>query len=397
MALQRIPTELLRHVVRQLEPDFFRQDLGRLTLCRAWYPLALEVLHSRVFLTERHILALEKAVTDASFELPPWVPEEVRSLSLRVRGLLFCGEGPCRGAGCHMRDVPLSCNTGAPAGDSSQSGDLDRLCRPIQLLAQLRPLRTLRVDVTLEARTEGVDRCEEGEVTVGRAVDTLTRLPLPALRELDVTFATAPGMFGEGDVDPQFCWTLSELLSQMTGLETLHVTLPSVGRDMSEEPPPPGRSALERLHIQVEPDKMGLCRHTDVDADADAVWRAEALGAEAQRFAAAFTRLAVFRITWSNADSESVATMSEALGRTSDRYMYAWDGLKGEARTFRQGEPWDSEGKRIDLEQEYAGWRRKWECVSSELEEYLGEDSHGYGLDDGDIATTGDEAPSGSV
>ena len=371
MSLLKLPAELLRQVMNHLEPDFFRQDLGRLTLCKSWYPLAQEALFSRVTLEAGDLLAFQKLAADPSTELPRWAREQIQSLSLRFHELLLCGDPPTKRPH-HDRGVRMYDWLRTPV----EPADGDGARQPVRLLRQLGRLQILKIDLSLEALNDGC-RCPDCEEVVMDAVDELTRTPLPFLRELDLTmggpaFSTQPQpsvLFV-----PHWCRFVKALLARMSGLKVLHLTLSSACPEIFEDPPPRGTLALERLHIRAGADGFSGCRSALLDRNGQLrrsprqtmEWARE-LGVAAQNFAAAMISPKAFRIIWSNEASERLAEMCEVLGHTRDRYVYAWDCLTGEARTFLQEEAWDSEGKLVDLDQDFAKWDEELTSVSESL------------------------------
>lgn len=57
MPLLSLPTELKLDILDKLGPSFFREDAGRLALCKQWYTLAHPVLYRDVYLNKRGLEA----------------------------------------------------------------------------------------------------------------------------------------------------------------------------------------------------------------------------------------------------------------------------------------------------------------------------------------------------
>ncbi|KAI8629335.1 hypothetical protein F5Y19DRAFT_432287 [Xylariaceae sp. FL1651] len=60
MSLLQLPTELLLHILGYLGPEFFRQDITRLTISTRWYRLAWQLLVRDLQLTTRSLVRFTK-------------------------------------------------------------------------------------------------------------------------------------------------------------------------------------------------------------------------------------------------------------------------------------------------------------------------------------------------
>lgn len=80
MSLLRLPLEILVEIIDYLPPSFFREDIGRLTVCKAWYELARSAFFQSVELTQDSL---------HHFCISPVEPDidvYVKSLSLTLEG-----------------------------------------------------------------------------------------------------------------------------------------------------------------------------------------------------------------------------------------------------------------------------------------------------------------------
>lgn len=58
MCLFRLPPELLQQIFDEIDPSFFRKDLGRLTVCKRWFQFALPAFLRRLKLSEDAVRGL---------------------------------------------------------------------------------------------------------------------------------------------------------------------------------------------------------------------------------------------------------------------------------------------------------------------------------------------------
>ncbi|SCV58626.1 uncharacterized protein FFB14_15753 [Fusarium fujikuroi] len=83
MSLLCLPTETLRQIFDQLDSSFFQEDLGRLTICKKWFDLALPAsLKSITFSRE----ALRNLVLSRTTKKPSPLENNLEALSLDLRG-----------------------------------------------------------------------------------------------------------------------------------------------------------------------------------------------------------------------------------------------------------------------------------------------------------------------
>ena len=83
MSFSTLPNEILAQIARRAGPWPFKKDLGRLTLCRSWYPFAQMVFQSDVILTTPALIYMfgTQLVSLPDAYLPSWAAK-MRSLSI---------------------------------------------------------------------------------------------------------------------------------------------------------------------------------------------------------------------------------------------------------------------------------------------------------------------------
>ena len=399
--LLKLPDEVVAMIMQHVGAAFFKDDLGRLTVSKRWYPFAQEELFASIILTDSGCLRLmRKLVANTSIQLPDWVPRVTQSLEVHVRDMTlggnvrrWCLDGSAGRALLQRLQMPTR---GEAAGGTA--------AHPIDLVTRIRRLRELTIDISAERQTITHPRWWS-ERTWFVALDRLGTLALPALRRLDLTLVGGDAFVGQlkhpcgqgfpgqppNAVLPHTCVVINKILWRLDSLKTVHLTLEYVCPDLFRIGNMKGDLALETLSVrcrqphashngrlkrcepfnpQGAPYYQGPYRlspfYDEMDESAALARR---LGATIQDLATRSTSYAkTMRLVWSNEYSREVneyrLEVEEPLFPETEIFMYAWDCLAGEARTFKEGEPWDSEGTVIDLARDLKLWRGKW-CIAS--------------------------------
>ena len=383
-ALIDLPAEILDHVIHYLGASFFKSDLRRLSICKAWYPSAREVIRSEVSIQRKSDLeALLQALRadPAASPYPDCVHEKVQRLRVRLNKIAYCNGddgGETRpSADRHLHAFLRYIIECDEAGEQHPA---------FALLERFRRLRTLRleainiIDTTMDDWGLGPMYANCGcEFAVRSSVRLLGNLALPALRELDlnvVGIGTGPSLlasFQPGAKDPHLCPAINRLLVNLRGLEVVHLTLSCICPAVFNRRPSHGGIALRRLHIDCDiwdwsDDNQALrCGRTLAPVDSPIPTQvvtngwARDLGAAALDFAGALPSPTLFRVVWPDKCSFYKAT------RGGQRLSYAWDCLAGRAVKFVRGAPWDSEGTPVDLDEDIRRMRREWDHDEDEV------------------------------
>ena len=371
MSLLELPNEVLQHIVHYLGIEFFKEDTGRLTICKTWYFIAQGELWSEVaFLTPHGIRYLASKLYDNSAQnLPAWAPTGIRSLTLHLHGLKLCSE-------YEKIEYTVSEHPHSRLHRALHEVALQEQHRPFQLLQELRHLRkfTLSIGITGSLRWSKITDCEYAAYS---AVKLFGQLALPSLRELNLTLMGALAFTGHPD-EPyrqHMCTAINEVLINLCHLREVHLTLEYVCQCLFTAGQANHTMALQTLYLNcsVEKDRevnrdtsdeCYCCEGRDLRVQSyqqRANRRMKKIGAAATKFANALESPGTFRIIWPNQVIDSAAVLSTFLGREPPiRMSYAWDCLSGEAHTFIKGESWDSEGTLIDLDQDFVRSKEAW-------------------------------------
>ena len=203
MLLLELPTEVLALIVHHVGSASFGQDLGRLTLCRAWYPLAQRELHSAVTITTGMAYRLlTRLQQDPQLALPAWAQERTRSLTFYLSNAAPATRIPPHRPAAHPDSHRLESVLSALSHLCWHHDD--QLSPSFWLLAQLPRLARLAAHVVLRedgaadgpfgrASSDAAECLAAAVEQLGHAAHpshtaSLGRAALPAtLRELDLT------------------------------------------------------------------------------------------------------------------------------------------------------------------------------------------------------------------
>ena len=364
-----LPTEVLGLVVHHLGAIFFAQDLRRLTLCKAWYPLAQEEIYSTISITTigKAYHLLEQFKDNPELALPKWAQELTRSLIVRLS---------------NADDVPfflrddLVVNNNLDRfycvlGGALDYGDRNFLgLGPLRLLEQLRRLARLEIRIVIPEDPPGLRYFEADSFSGTRAaynsLTRLSRLALPSsLRELDLTLV-ARARLGEnsGTLRLHMCTAVNALLRKLPMLRVAYLASAYVCPDLLAGR---GRGALRKLHVDLDmrahakyhvAERCGWTVNDGaslVDHRRRVTRLAQDLGAAARKFAETLESPTVFRVVWPDAFMSSVLVDApESSREPAAQWFYAWDCLAAKALVFEEREPWDCKGLPVDLEHDCA-------------------------------------------
>ncbi|CVK99304.1 uncharacterized protein FMAN_02157 [Fusarium mangiferae] len=134
MSLLRLPTETLRQIFDQLDSSFFQEDLGRLTVNKKWFDLALPACLKCIALSRE---ALWNLVVSKETKRPSSLENNLEALSLDLRGY-DSDLSNARGSTSQPRSPQ---ENPAKAWERGLNDDLSQLAVMVQRSPRLRTLR----------------------------------------------------------------------------------------------------------------------------------------------------------------------------------------------------------------------------------------------------------------
>ena len=373
MSLSKLPVETLAQIVHILGHDFFRKDLGRLTLWREWYAIAQDEIHTHVAVGVRdfdYFFDESGAHHRIPPVLPSWASEKVQTLEFNVEGEVdevICFDDDDRKPPTHCILHRMS--------QSSAS-------RVYRLLEQLRRLRALTLNISIESGYEYWD----SDIAIplpdcGRIgtvlLTQIASLNLPHLRELNLSIPLEGSFFGLLNGQDHVCWRFNDLLGQLRTLKVVRLDLVFLCPVLLMKNIPDGSLLLETLLVECDndtspwflrsmrcdgiPDAEHVDEYDDVGAEKQVAFNelAKDLAAAAKNFSRAMKTPKVVRVLWPN--ELAVEPSSAALNGEDKRAMFGWDCLTDEVRTFRKPKGWEW-GTPVDLDEELERWN---EALSS--------------------------------
>ena len=93
MSLTKLPPEILVEIVAYLGSQFFREDMGRLTLFKMWHPIAVDQIKKHVILGNRAIVSAYESKPwpePVSNMVPAWAKNGTRELTLDLSDWYSC-------------------------------------------------------------------------------------------------------------------------------------------------------------------------------------------------------------------------------------------------------------------------------------------------------------------
>ena len=269
-SLVTLPDEILAQVVGELGHDFFKEDMGRLTVCKRWMPIAMDEFRSKIPLDlgdMARIRALQQSIPAAvAVDMPTWAKKRLRTLRINV------GEELCDLECLFRAIIP-----GLPREEVNTRMQNDTImdlidytprhhvlhgmvkpgATPVfKLLEQADIFQKLEVDIRIfdwfpEPRRLWVDPpCGDAGYTMVRQLSTLQ---LPALQDLDLTMAYAGSFAGLRDNRGHVCGAVSRLLCNLYGLQTIYLRLSLICEEIF--PREPSRTLLKAVYINCNADE----------------------------------------------------------------------------------------------------------------------------------------------
>ena len=224
MLLLTLPTELLTLIICDLGPQFFKEDLKRLTICRKWYILAQEELRAHVsFVTWRDVkYLLENRLEIQPCGMPMWASNNVQSLDFGFPGRDLYRDG------AQQAETSMTLSRLLPSVFSRIMGA--EQSSPILLLADLRSLRRLKLDIFVWTGLQSLWRnleSSEWPHVVHTALISISTLSLPFLRELNLilTGRTSFRRIPRWPLHDHTCVALNTVLVALASLKEVYLTL----------------------------------------------------------------------------------------------------------------------------------------------------------------------------
>jgi hypothetical protein len=87
MSLLQLPPEILRQILDDIGPSFFREDLGRLTVCKHWFDFALPTFFQCITLSQE---TLPMLITSRVTKRPSPLKDYLESLDVELEGCQSC-------------------------------------------------------------------------------------------------------------------------------------------------------------------------------------------------------------------------------------------------------------------------------------------------------------------
>ena len=253
MPLTELPTEVLAVIARHVGTRSFKRQLSLLSLFKAWYHVALEVLHADIKLNnERFVRALlelkSQGISDA---LPMWV-KQIRTLTIVLQGWRFIEIRPQRTgnvAGIHTAGTWFDEWWAAIQWYLSLNGDaIDQLKRSAPVLE--------RLDIYLEYSWAKLD--DSLEQRYRKDVPALATRLLKDLRStnLKVLFLDLRGGFiiGSG----HHCAGVATLLSTLKQLKEVQLQIECICHTALRPPSlEPASWNLEAFTVDISGERHG--------------------------------------------------------------------------------------------------------------------------------------------
>ncbi|KAF4435311.1 hypothetical protein FALBO_17460, partial [Fusarium albosuccineum] len=225
MSLLRLPPETLKQIFDHIGSSFFRQDLGRLTICKKWFEFAGPGLSKCITLSQE---TLRRLICSSVAKTPSLLKDSLETLDLELGGYQAWIST------LHRRPDPQeSIALNAPAsneapGDNAVEAwikvldnDLTQLATIVQ---QSRRLRILRIRAWNSPSPDPLDRPQDYlSVPTMQALLSVENLSVLALN-LSVGFRDSSGENGS-----HICPAIGALLRT---LRTLHLRMHSICPDV---------------------------------------------------------------------------------------------------------------------------------------------------------------------
>ena len=391
-SLMGLPLETLGCTFRILGPEFFKEDLGRLTISKKWYLVAQEELQSTVPMGGNDLLRF-RFEPDA----PIWAKGRVHTVKLALRHTI-CDISlmhPTGDAGPSDRAVDEHLYQRSLFGlfhyttecQAMHSVHTQEVTQAFQLLQQAQGVRKieLAIDIT-EARTQR--RADWIDPPCGRAgyliVRQLSDLNLPALRELDLNMPMVGAFYGvsHDDIQDHVCAAINRLLNGLPGLNAAHLRLFYIcPRIFARAPAKPMNLETLHLHLDVGDDQFfgpscrcGAANYLGGHAvKTDHLWiniLAASLAPAIRGFSRSVRAPKIFRIIWP--DMRSDARLAVDPSNREEKRMFAWDSVDNQLRAIPRTGNWSDDGQVIDLDGELDRGTKRFNGLQFLLDEVVG-------------------------
>ena len=241
MLLLRLPPDILRQIFDQIGSSFFREDLGRLTVCKQWFEFALPECFKYITLSQETLRSL---ITSGVTKGPVPLKESLETLDLELRGYQSCLS---TSYAQEYAQESTSLQVPAPNEDPRDNpvktwikilnNDLSQLAIVAQ---RSHRLRTLRIRVWSSRSPEPLDIPEDylrlPTMQAFLSVENLSVLVL----DLSGSFLISSGEQGNG------CHICPAIGAVLRTLRTLHLRMRSICLDVLKP-----RDPNDGLHLSV--------------------------------------------------------------------------------------------------------------------------------------------------
>ncbi|KAF5009189.1 hypothetical protein FDECE_4554 [Fusarium decemcellulare] len=253
MSLLRLPPETLKQIFDHIGSSFFRQDLGRLTICKKWFEFAGPSLFTCIPLSQE---TLRRLICSSVTKTPSRLKESLETLELELGGYQAWTSALRR-----RQDPQESIALNAPAPNEAfrdnpveawvkvLDNDLTQLATIAQ---QSRRLRILRIRAWNSPSPDPIDRPQDYlSVPTMQALLSLKNLSVLAL-DLSVGFLDS-----SGENSSHICPAIGALLRT---LKTLHLRMHNICPDVLKPPHPDGslRLSVAAINLSLTTDLPGI-------------------------------------------------------------------------------------------------------------------------------------------
>ncbi|KAL7760679.1 hypothetical protein ACKLNR_010769 [Fusarium oxysporum f. sp. zingiberi] len=221
MSLLRLPPEILRQILDQLDSSFFHEDLGRLTICKKWFDFALPACFKCITLSQE---ALRNLVISATTKPSP-LESSLETLNIDLRGY-HDGISP---------PYPQECAQEPTAPNKASRGNLvktwtkalnDDLSHLAIIAQKSHRLRVFRISAWSSPLTDSFPSLEEYlSLSTMRALISVENL---SVLVLDLSGTSLNSLGQQGD-ERHICPSIAALLPT---LRTLHLRMRSICPDV---------------------------------------------------------------------------------------------------------------------------------------------------------------------
>lgn len=218
MSLLRLPPETLRQIFDQISSSFFREDLGRLTVCKQWFEFALPACFRCITLSQETLRSL---IASGVTERPSPLKDSFETLDLQLRGYQSYSSTFYPQEHVALGETPLS--NPAKTWPKALNSDLAQLAIFVQ---HSQRLRTIHMRAWGSVSPEPLDSPEDymplPTMQAFLSVENLSVLVL----DLSGTFLNPSGQEGDGR---HICPSIGAVLDT---LRTLHLRMRSICPDV---------------------------------------------------------------------------------------------------------------------------------------------------------------------